>query len=196
MLGWTGEEMMHHNGTQIIETPRLLLRPFTMDDAEAMFRNWNADKEVTKFLTWQAAQSVEETEAVLQSWVASYADPSFYQWAIELKELQEVIGSLSVVKKDERTDTVHIGYAIGKKWWHKGITTEAFQAIIPFLFQEVQVNRIEAQHDPNNPYSGQVMKKCGLTYEGTLRQADRNNQGIVDAAIYSLLKDEWEKRKQ
>lgn len=196
MLGWTGEEMMHHKGTQIIETPRLLLRPFTMDDAEAMFRNWNADKEVTKFLTWQAAQSVEETEAVLQSWVASYADPSFYQWAIELKELQEVIGSLSVVKKDERTDTVHIGYAIGKKWWHKGITTEAFQAIIPFLFQEVQVNRIEAQHDPNNPYSGQVMKKCGLTYEGTLRQADRNNQGIVDAAIYSLLKDEWEKRKQ
>lgn len=55
---------MHHKGTQIIETPRLILRPFTMDDAEAMFRNWYADKEVTKFLTWQALQSVEETRAV------------------------------------------------------------------------------------------------------------------------------------
>ena len=185
---------MHHKGTQIIETPRLLLRPFTMDDAEAMFRNWNADKEVTKFLTWQAAQSVEETKVVLQSWVMSYADPSFYQWAVEWKELQEVVGSISVVKKDETTDTVHIGYAMGKKWWHKGITTEAFQAIIPFLFEEVEVNRIESQHDPNNPHSGQVMKKCGLIYEGTLRQADRNNQGIVDAAIYSLLKEEWEQR--
>ncbi|WP_071704827.1 GNAT family N-acetyltransferase [Murdochiella vaginalis] len=185
---------MHHKGTQIIETPRLILRPFTMDDAEAMFRNWHADEEVTKFLTWQAVKSVEETKAVLQSWVTSYADPSFYQWAIELKELQEGIGSLSVVGKEERTDTVHIGYAIGKKWWHKGITTEAFQAIIPFLFQEVGANRIESQHDPNNPHSGQVMKKCGLTYEGTLRQADRSNQGIVDAAIYSLLREEWEKR--
>lgn len=187
---------MHHKGTQIIETQRLILRPFTMDDAEAMFRNWHADEEVTKFLTWQAAQSVEETKAVLKSWVASYADLSFYQWAIELKELQEVIGSISVVRKDERTGTVHIGYAIGKKWWNKGITTEAFQAIIPFLFQEVGANRIESQHDPHNPHSGQVMKKCGLTYEGTLRQADRNNQGIVDAAIYSLLKEEWEQRKK
>ena len=106
---------MHHKGTQIIETRRLILRPVTMDDAEAMFRNWHADEEVTKFLTWQAVKSVEETKAVLQSWVTSYADPSFYQWAIELKELQEGIGSLSVVGKEERTDTVHIGYAIGKK---------------------------------------------------------------------------------
>lgn len=187
---------MHHKGTQIIETRRLILRPFTMDDAEAMFRNWHADEEVTKFLTWQAVKSVEETKAVLQSWVTSYADPSFYQWAIELKELQEGIGSLSVVGKEERTDTIHIVYAIGKKWWHKGITTEAFQAIIPFLFQEVGANRIESQHDPNNPHSGQVMKKCGLTYEGTLRQADRSNQGIVDAAIYSLLREEWEKREK
>lgn len=69
---------MHHKGTQIIETPRLILRPFTMDDAEAMFRNRHADREVTKFLTWKAVQSVEETKVVLQSWVAFYADPSFY----------------------------------------------------------------------------------------------------------------------
>lgn len=55
---------MHHKGTPIIETPRLILRPFTMDDAEAMFRNWYADNEVTKFLTRKAVQSVEETKAV------------------------------------------------------------------------------------------------------------------------------------
>ena len=64
MTKWAGGETMHHKGTQIIETPRLILRPFTMDDAEAMFRNWHADEEVTKFLTWQAVKSVEETKAV------------------------------------------------------------------------------------------------------------------------------------
>lgn len=47
----------------------------------------------------------------------------------------------------------------------------------------------------NNPYSGSVMKKCGLKYEGTLRQADFNNLGIVDACIYSLLRDEYMARK-
>ena len=92
-------------------------------------------------------------------------------------------------------DIVHIGYCIGSKWWHQGITTEAFSAIIPFLFEEVGVNRIESQHDPNNPHSGNVMKKCGLKYEGTLRQADYNNQGIVDACIYSLLREEYFNRK-
>ena len=63
----------------------------------------------------------------------------------------------------------------------------------PYLFNEVEANRIESQHDPNNPHSGNVMKKCGLKYEGTLRQADFSNKGIVDACVYSLLKDEWVK---
>ena len=58
--------------------------------------------------------------------------------------------------------------------------------------EEVGVNRIESQHDPNNPNSGLVMKKCGLKYEGTLRQADWSNKGIVDACMYSLLKAEWD----
>ena len=71
----------------------------------------------------------------------------------------------------------------------------AFKAIIPFFFEEVGVNRIESQHDPNNPNSGKVMQKCGLKYEGTLRQADWNNKGIVDACMYSLLKSEWEEER-
>lgn len=69
---------------------------------------------------------------------------------------------------------------------------EAFNAIIQFFFEEVGVNRIESQHDPNNPNSGKVMQKCGLRYEGTLRQADWSNKGVVDACMYSLLKSEWE----
>jgi len=110
---------------------------------------------------------------------------------IEEKQRKEGIGTISVVDKNDDLNILHIGYCIGSKWWHKGITSEAFSAIIPYLFNEVGANRIEAQHDPNNPYSGNVMKKCGLTYEGTLRQADISNKGIVDACMYSLLKSEW-----
>lgn len=74
-----------------------------------------------------------------------------------------------------------------------GITTEAFQRLIPFFFDEVGVNRIESMHDPNNPASGKVMQHCGLVYEGTLRQADRNNQGLCDAAYYGLLREDYDK---
>lgn len=182
---------MDHKGTKTIETERLVLRQFNMDDAEAMFKNWESDFRVTEFLRWKTATDIHETEQVLYEWVKGYENLDFYQWAIVLKEIGEPIGSISVVSKNEKLNIVHIGYCIGSKWWHQGFTSEAFKAIIPFFFEEVGVNRIESQHDPNNPNSGLVMKKCGLKYEGSLRQADWNNKGIVDACMYSLLKSEW-----
>ncbi len=182
---------MEHKGTKTIETKRLVLRQFQKNDAEAMFKNWESDSKVTEFLRWKTAISIKEAEQVLEEWVRGYEALDFYQWAIVLKEIGEPIGSISVVGKNEKLDMVHIGYCIGSKWWHQGITSEAFQAIIPFFFEEIGVNRIESQHDPNNPNSGLVMKKCGLKYEGTLRQADWSNRGIVDACMYSLLKSEW-----
>ena len=182
---------MDHKGTIRIETQRLLLRPFSMEDAASAFRNWMGDEKVTEFLRWKPHRNIEETKDTLLRWTALYKDPAFYQWAIELKEIHEPIGTISVVDQDERTAKVHIGYCIGRKWWHQGITSEAFSAVIPFLFKEVNANRIESQHDPNNPYLGEVMKKCGLKYEGTLRKADWSNKGIVGACMYSLLRDEW-----
>ena len=71
--------------------------------------------------------------------------------------------------------------------------TEALSAVIAYLFDEVGMNRIAARHDPNNPHSGGVMRKCGMKYEGTNRACDRNNQGICDAAQYSILRGEWQK---
>ena len=179
---------MEHKGTVRIETERLVLRRFAADDGPAVFRNWTHDPEVTKFLRWPAHDNEGVTQAVLGEWIASYQNPSFYQWAIQLKELGEPIGTISVVGMNERTGMVHIGYCIGRLWWHLGIVTEAFRAIIPFFFDEVGVNRIESQHDPDNPRSGAVMKQCGLHYEGTLRQADWSNRGIVDACVYGLLR--------
>lgn len=183
---------MEHKGTVRIGTERLILRPFSADDAAPAFCNWLCDEQVTRYLRWQTYHDIDDARDVIDRWIASYPDASFYQWAIELRELHEPIGTISVVEQDERTDTVHIGYCIGSAWWHLGITSEALGAIIPFFFTEVHVNRIESQHDPANPYSGAVMRKRGMSYEGTLRKADWSNQGIVDACMYSLLRDEWE----
>lgn len=182
---------MDHKGTTRIETERLILRPFTADDIAPAFRNWLCDEQVTRYLRWQTHQSIDDARNVIGQWILSYSDASFYQWAVELKGLHEPIGTISVVAQDERTDMVHVGYCIGSAWWHLGITSEALGAIIPFFFNEVHANRIESQHDPANQYSGAVMRKCGMSYEGTLRKADWSNQGIVDACMYSLLRSEW-----
>ena len=183
---------MEHKGTKQIETERLLLRPFTMNDAPAMYKNWVSDEEVTKFFKWLAHKELAVTESVLQEWTKNYSKKDYYQWAIVFHEFSdEPIGSIGVINAiDENVKMAHIGYCIGKTWWHRGITSEALKAVMDFLFDEVGVNRIEARHDPRNPNSGAVMKKCGLRFEGTLRQSDWNNQGVCDASYYALLANE------
>ena len=171
---------MNHIGTQTIETDRLILRKARPEDAQFMFNNWASDDEVTKYLMWQSHKSL----------IDNYKRPYYYDWLIELKELGEPIGSIGVVELKENVNAVHIGYCIGKKWWHKGITSEALSSLIDFFFNKVGAERIESRHDPRNVNSGKVMQKCGMKYEGTFRKADINNQGVCDAAYYAILKSE------
>lgn len=184
---------MDHQGTKRLETARLILRPFIWEDREAMYRNWESDPEVTKYLRWQHYTSIEAAGEILREWIDSYAKLDFYQWAIVPKAVGEPIGTISVVGYDERIHQPEIGYCIGRAWWRQGYTSEALSAVIDFLIGEAGADRVESWHDPRNPHSGAVMKKCGMTYEGTLRQADCNNQGICDACVYSILSTEWEK---
>ena len=178
---------MDHQGTIALETARLILRRFTIDDAESMFQNWASDDEVTRYLTWPTHRGVSISRAVISSWIDLYHKPDHYNWAIVLKENNEPIGSIGATVMHDEIKLVHIGYCIGREWWHKGYASEALKELIHFFFEEVGVNRIESRHDPRNPNSGKVMLRCGLRYEGTMRQSDMNNQGICDAARYAIL---------
>ena len=182
---------MKHQGTKTIETPRLILRQFSAGDTQAMYDNWASDPEVTRFLSWPTHGSPEITNLVLSSWIDDYQKKDFYQWAIVPKNNSDrPIGSISVIRMEEQEGCCEIGYCIGRNWWHRGITTEALDAVIAFLFREVDVRRVEARHDPNNPHSGGVMRKCGMTYEGTRLRAAQNNQGVCDVCIYAITKRE------
>ena len=182
---------MKHRGTQRLETDRLVLRRYVNRDAEAMYKNWASDKEVTKFLTWPTHSSQEIRDGVMEEWVKQYSSKSYNNLAIVLKDNgDEPIGDIAVVGMKEKISMAHIGYCIGRTWRHKGITSEALKTVMDFLFDAVDVKRVEARHDPRNPNSGKVMKKRGMRYEGTLRDSDWNNQGICDACYYALLKSE------
>lgn len=183
--------MLTHKGTQILHSSRLILRPFVLEDAEAMHRNWASNPEVTKYLTWSPHSNVAVTRNILNSWIPEYQKPDYYHWTIILKENgPDPIGSICVVDHDDSIAMSHIGYCLGKEWWHRGIMSEALKTVMDFLFDEVGIQRIESRHDPNNPHSGAVMRKCGMHLEAITRKSDRNNQGIVDACHYVLLKEE------
>lgn len=182
---------MIHKGTVHLETERLILRRYVLEDAEAMFRNWVNDPDVTRFLTWQPHGSIDVTRKILLSDIAKYEDLSHYQWAVMPKSLTEPIGGINVVRTDESCHCFEIAYRMGKAWWNQGFASEALTAVIKFLFEQVGANRIAATYDTRNPNSGAVMRKCGMSYEGTLRQSGYNNQGIYDAAYYSILAEDY-----
>lgn len=183
---------MHHLGTLRLETGRLILRPFTADDAPAAFRNWTGDPAVTEFLTWPAHPDVEVTRHILAGWAGRYANPDYYQWALELKSLGEPVGSIAVVwSRDEGPVRIAtLGYCLGKAWWGQELMPEALRAVIGFLFDRVGYTCIQARHDVRNPKSGRVMAKAGMTRVGVLRRAGVNNRGVVDEVLYDMLPDD------
>ncbi|NLC95968.1 MAG: GNAT family N-acetyltransferase [Erysipelotrichaceae bacterium] len=182
---------MKYLGTKEIETNRLILRKFKIEDCDAMFNNWANDIDVCRYLTWHPHGSINETKDIINFWINNYDKNTFYQWAIELKEINEVIGSISVVNLNDELKLVEIGYCISKKYWRKGITTEALNRLIKFFFEEIKVNIIACKHCIENPNSGKVMEKAGMKFEGILRQRAISISGICDMAMYSILKDEY-----
>lgn len=181
---------MNHCGTQTIETERLILRRIKESDAEAVFKNWASDPQVTKFLTWPTHTSVDVTRYVIGTWLPLYEQDNYYHWAITLKENgDEPIGTIHGLVNDD-IELITMGYCLSRVRWHQGIMSEAAQAVIDFFFDKVNANCICSYHDPQNPHSGMVMKHCGMKYEGTRRSADKNNTGICDASWYSILRTE------
>ena len=178
-------------GTRRLETSRLILRRFTVADAEDMYRNWASDPEVTRYLTWPCHPSPEATAALLEDWAARYEDGGYFSWAIQRKEGGGVIGSIAAVRLDEAVNSAEIGYCLSRAFWGQGLMPEALRAVMDYLFNEAEINRLSAYHDVRNPKSGRVMQKAGMKYEGTLRQAGKNNQGICDLACYAALRSDF-----
>ena len=184
---------MNKAGTQRIETDRLILRRFRLDDAEDMYANWASDPEVTRFLTWPTHSDVDVSKAVLADWIPKYKDGGFFNWAMEYKDTGKVIGNISVVRLIESIDAAEMGYCMSQAYWGQGLMPEALRAVMDYLFDVVGLNRVAACHDANNPKSGRVMEKAGMKLEGILRAAGKNNLGICDDVWHAMIRSDREK---
>lgn len=188
---------MNHLGTKPLETARLILRPFTVDDAQDMFDNWASDPEVTRHLTWLTHADVSQTRKWLAFRESQYADPAYYGWCAVLKETGRAVGDLSVVRINEEVRAAELGWVISRAQWGKGLMPEAGRAVIDFLMDEAGFNRVAARHSAQNPKSGRAMIKCGMRYEGMLRQSDLDNQKqLVDMCVYSILKSDQRRKDE
>ena len=181
--------MLNHLGTINLETERLILRRLTINDAADAFNNWMSEPVI--MWAWGVHKSVEQSKEKITELIECYQNLDNYEWGIELKENNEIIGSICAINNNEKVKSCSIGYQISKRYRNKGYMTEALSCILKFLINEVGYNRIGGGHFVDNPASGRVMEKAGMKYEGTRRQDSINMNGeLVDSKIYSIIKDD------
>lgn len=167
--------------TPTLETERLILRKFTRNDLEAIYRIYS-DNEVNKFLPWFPLRTAEETELFYEErFESSYKQENAYNYSICLKKDNYPIGYINV-SMDESYD---LGYGICRKFWHKGIVTEAGQTVITQLKKD-NIPYITATHDINNVRSGNVMKRLGMKYQYSYEEQWQPKDILVTFRLYQL----------
>ena len=150
---------MIYENTPTIETKRLILRKFTEDDIPNLLEIMS-DKEVNTFLPWFPLENLSEAKEFLEkNYLSYYEKASAYRYAICLKESNRPIGYVNL-SGGESND---FGYGLRKEFWHKGIVTEAAKTVIEKI-KNAGYLYITATHDVNNPRSGEVMKRLGMSY--------------------------------
>ena len=170
-----------------LETKRLYLRRLRREDAKRMYEGWYSDPEAARYLDWTPHRSVEETEKLLEKWLAAYDDPACRRWGIELKESGELIGVIDVVGFHRGSPV--LGACSDLAYRNNGYTTEALNAVTASLFKE-GYDTIVAEAERGNLASNRVLEKGGFTYVGSyMRQRSEEKPETVTAHSYRLYKD-------
>ena len=150
--------------TPILETERLILRPFKGTDAIDVFKCWESDPEVAKYMFWTSHNDIEKTKEWITFELGQIEKDDWYRFAIELKDTNELIGTALIYYEDE-VQSWEIGYNLGRNYWNKGYTTEAMEKVIEFAIEHLKINEIVGRYAKENPASGNVMKKLGFVFE-------------------------------
>ena len=177
----------------ILETDRLILRKLTMRDAQDIYA-YGRDPIVAKHVLWDAYTSIYDVRGYLRFMLRKYRMGEPASWGIEWKATRQIIGTIGFMWIQHENASAEVGYSLSRRFWNQGIMTEALREIIRYGFNSLNLNRIEAQHETDNPASGAVMRKCGMVKEGTLRQRLLNKGKFVDVDLYAILRKDYTKR--
>ncbi len=172
---------MRFINTPELVTQRLILRKFTADDLDAFFCIY-ADKEVNTYLPWFPAKNLEDAKILLEKhYLNTYRKPQGYRYAVCLKQDNIPVGYVNA----DMDDSHDFGYGLCKEFWHRGIVTEAGQAVIAQLKRD-NIPYITATHDIHNVRSGNVMKRLGMSYQYSYEEQWQPKNLPVTFRMYQL----------
>lgn len=148
----------------MIETDRLILRPWRVEDAEALFR-YASDSRVSELALWPCHTSVEMSRMVIEEIFM----PNRFSFAMALRETDEPVGCIGLVPQgDEHHEALsterEVGYWIGYPYWGRGLTSEALEGLIGYLRGIPGIESLLITADSRNTASHRVAEKCGFSH--------------------------------
>ncbi len=177
----------------VLETDRLRLRMFSLEDAPAFF-TYASDEQVTHYITWPTHRSLGQSTEFIRGVLDWYEAQEVAYWAIIHKAENKLIGSCGLFDWQIRHQRAELAFVLARPYWGQGYTAEAVAAVIRLGFETMNLNRVEAKCVVENTGSARVMEKAGLTYEGTLRDYMLLKGQLRHLKVYSILRAEWKHR--
>jgi ribosomal-protein-alanine N-acetyltransferase len=180
-----------------LTTGRLVLRPFTLEDAPAVRRLANHHEIALNTLAIPHPYPEGEAERWIGTHQEAFDKRGDVSFAITLIDSLigggELVGAIGLIIAREH-DRAEIGYWIGVEHWGRGYASEAAEAVLRHAFEVADVNRVFAAHFSRNPASGSVLRKIGMRHEGTARQNYKKWGEYLDSEMYAIVRDEWPAR--
>lgn len=171
--------------TPILETERLILRPFCMEDARDVFQCWESDPDVAKYMFWESHNDINKTIDWVKKELSKINADDWYRWAILLKETGELLGT-GLIYVDEHYGKFEIAYNLGKKAWGFGYTTEVMQEVIKFAKEELKIKEIMGRHAKENLSSGRILEKLGFKYVKDIPYECNRGKNLYEGKEYVL----------
>lgn len=177
-----------------LHTERLLLRPLRSSDAEALFAIFS-DPKVMRYWNTVPWATIDEAHKLLARDAAAMATGEFIRLGLERKEDGKLLGFCTLFSFHEESRRAEIGYGLAYSAWGHGYMNEALVALVRYGFDELSLNRIEADIDPRNDASRKSLERLGFIKEGHLRDRWIVGGEVSDSGLYGLLLSDWKRRE-
>jgi RimJ/RimL family protein N-acetyltransferase len=150
-----------------ITTARLILRPPTQQDAQAIYDGYARDPDVARYVLWTPHRSILDTQAFLDHFMVDERDERSYPWVMIRAADGVLIGAMHLRVDPPRAE---FGFNIARPHWNQGYGTESVQGVISFAFSLPDIERVQAVCHVDNAASARVMEKAGMRREGRLKR--------------------------
>ncbi len=170
-----------------LETERLKIRRMVLEDAPDIFA-FMSDEHVMQYVGAPCQTTIDDTEQYIKRTWEAFANKVHISWVIEEKETSDIVGVCSLFDIIPAHKRAEIAYIFAQKAWNRGYGTEIAQKLVDFGLNTLDLCRVQATCHPNNHQSAKILEKCGMQYEGYLRNYKVINGVISDRKLYAIIK--------